>query len=337
MLLFPLTAESDGIFSVRFHEEHIAGALLGGAVGDAMGLPVKSMPLGEIWREFGPHGVTTPILTHGKLCVSEITELSLATARGVLRAIVSEDTGGGCSPVSEICEVYQDWCSEQTPGQQTRSLTALCSGVVGSIVNPLNNSRESGAVTRIAPIGLAASLFDPFALGADAAALTHGHPSAYLSAGAFAAIIQLVLNGASLEDAVAHALSLLTPHRGHDEVHTALRLAARLSQDTVPCPRVVQSLGGGWAAEEALAIAIYCALACGDDFAAATRLAVNHSGNSAATAALTGTILGARLGRDAIPTAWLEHLEMRARIEEVAYDLASSYSDEDVWFERYVG
>jgi hypothetical protein len=39
----------------------------------------------------------------------------------------------------------------------------------------------------------------------------------------------------------------------------------------------VSQLGQGWVAEEALAIAVYCALTHPEDFAAAVRLAANHS------------------------------------------------------------
>ena len=56
---------------------------------------------------------------------------------------------------------------------------------------PLNQSKGCGGVMRVAPIGLFGP--DPhsaFKVGCEAAAITHGHPSGYYSAGAFAAIIQ---------------------------------------------------------------------------------------------------------------------------------------------------
>jgi ADP-ribosylglycohydrolase len=51
-------------------------------------------------------------------------------------------------------------------------------------------------------------------------------------------------------------------------------------------------MGGGWVGEEALAIALYCALSAQDDFARAVLLAMNHSGDSDSTGAITGNLVG---------------------------------------------
>jgi len=69
-------------------------------------------------------------------------------------------------------------------------------------------------------------------------------------------------------------------------------------------------LGEGWLAEEALAIAVYCALVA-EDFAHGVKLAVNHSGDSDSTRAMTGNILDALVGAAGIPQGWLERLELR--------------------------
>lgn len=57
------------------------------------------------------------------------------------------------------------------------------------------------------------------------------------------------------------------------------------------------------------------------DFADGVRLAVNHDGDSDSTGAITGHLLGTLLGVQAIPAQWLERLELRAVIEELAADL----------------
>ena len=102
-----------------------------------------------------------------------------------------------------------------------------------------------------------------------------------------------------------------------------------------PSVEALESIGSGWAAEEALAIGLYCALAHPRDFVAGVCLAANHSGNSPATAAITGNLLGTTLGRDAIPASWLVHLELREQLEEMASDLVTGFSEEDEWFQRY--
>jgi ADP-ribosyl-[dinitrogen reductase] hydrolase len=47
-------------------------------------------------------------------------------------------------------------------------------------------------------------------------------------------------------------------------------------------------------------------------------LPINHSGDSDSTGAITGNLLGAMLGIDAIPDRWLATLELRDEIEEIA-------------------
>jgi hypothetical protein len=51
--------------------------------------------------------------------------------------------------------------------------------------------------------------------------------------------------------------------------------------------------------------------------------AVNITGDSDSTGAITGNILGAALGIEQIPARWLDTLELREVITEIADDLAS--------------
>jgi ADP-ribosylglycohydrolase len=104
-----------------------------------------------------------------------------------------------------------------------------------------------------------------------------------------------------------------------------------------PSPEVIERMGGGWVGEEALAISLYCALVSQDDFARGVLLAVNHSGDSDSTGAITGNLLGLTLGVDAIPEKWLAELELREEIEAVAGDLFKRFEDTDSWRLRYPG
>ena len=64
-------------------------------------------------------------------------------------------------------------------------------------------------------------------------------------------------------------------------------------------------------------------------------MAVNHSGDSDSTGAITGNLLGLMLGVQAIPEKWLAELELRAEIESVARDLFKQFEDTDAWRQRY--
>jgi ADP-ribosylglycohydrolase len=48
---------------------------------------------------------------------------------------------------------------------------------------------------------------------------------------------------------------------------------------------------------------------------------VNHDGDSDSTGALAGNLLGTMHGADAIPSSWLEPLELRDAIVTIATDL----------------
>ena len=96
-------------------------------------------------------------------------------------------------------------------------------------------------------------------------------------------------------------------------------------------------------APEVLAGALYACITCHGDFDAAMITAVNHSGRSAAVGAVTGAILGARLGEGALPEFYLECLEPTQYLQELADDLVhgcpmdfgSNLFDDD-WDRKYL-
>ncbi|MFI6507087.1 ADP-ribosylglycohydrolase family protein [Streptosporangium sp. NPDC050855] len=213
-------------------------------------------------------------------------------------------------------------------------------------VNP--HSKGCGTVMRSAPFGLCApDARRAFDLAADCAQITHGHPTGYLAAGALAALVRLLVENETsgrdepLARAVRETTDLLATYPAHEETTGALRDAVRLAAEGDPTPKKVESLGGAWVAEEALAIAVYCALLNPGpgDVGRALLLAVNHSGDSDSTGAVCGNLLGALHGEAALPGDWLAHLEGRDAIAGLADDLAARFGDghrvTDAWLARY--
>lgn len=223
--------------------------------------------------------------------------------------------------------------ARRAPGRTC--IAALQDTRMGTMDEPLNGSKGCGGLMRVAPVGLFAS--DPFHLGCEIAALTHGYPTGYLAAGAFAVIIYRLVQGDRLEVAVHTTMDTLRQHRGHEEISDVLQRALHAAAEGAPTADRVEDLRQGWVAEEALAIAVYAALAAGGDLAAGVRLAVNHSGDSDSTGAIAGNLLSALLGVQAIPERWLESLELRAEITVLADDLLVGYRDDEAWWERYRG
>ena len=135
-----------------------------------------------------------------------------------------------------------------------------------------------------------------------------------------AAMISTLRDGGDIDDALAVALDNLAGQLDADETIAALERAADLASTDLPYAEAVAQLGEGWVAEEALAIAVYCALVA-TDLQEALVIAVNHDGDSDSTGAIAGNLLGAHWGEEAIPASLLKPLELRDVITQVADDL----------------
>lgn len=334
------------------------GCMFGGAVGDALGAPVEFMKLAEIRSVFGKQGIADFAKAYGrKGAITDDTQMSLFTAEGLLRACVRGREKGICHGPSVVHHAYVRWLNTQ--GEKSKSafngtkdglligiselhsrrapgnscLSALRAKEMGTMETPINNSKGCGAVMRAAPVGLV--MEDPqsvFDMGCEIGAVTHGHPTGYLAAGHLAAIIHKVVSGIRIGSAINETRDLLKARPHHEECLRAVELAENLSKTSTPSPEVIEKMGSGWTAEEALGISLYCAMVAEGDFSRGVLLAVNHSGDSDSTGAITGNILGAQLGKSAIPDHWLKQLELRELIEEVSYDLFVKYTD--LWGEK---
>jgi len=330
----------------------VEGCLLGGAVGDALGAPVEFLSLFEIRARFGPEGIHGYARAYGRLgAITDDTQMTLFTAEGLIRARQRHRERGICNPAMVVWHAYLRWLGTQgiqrfdpefpaehggwlyeqpelhsRRGPGNTCLSALESGEFGTVERPLNDSKGCGGVMRAAPVGLIAN--EPFKLGCETAAITHGHPTGYLAAGFLAHLIAGLVHGRDLDSAIAAAREELRKWPHHEECLAAVDGAVHHASSARPIAEDVEELGAGWVAEEALAISLFCALKA-DDFADGIRLAVNHSGDSDSTGAITGNILGARWGRPAIPDAMLTDLELRDVIEELSDDLLGSQSSEE--------
>jgi len=329
---------------LRHNFSNFSGCLLGGAIGDSLGAPVEFLSLAGIRKQYGPSGVTGFLERNeqGLVEFSDDTQMTLFTAEGLLVA----RQRGVLRPTESIYRAYLRWLRTQRTRQTgpTGELTsegwligirqmwkikapgntcisALASGRQGSPESPVNDSKGCGGVMRVAPIGLAFSGETAFEHACAAAALTHGHPSGYLPAGVLVQVIAEIIQGKGLEQAIQSSLVTLTRWPGHEETMHAVQHALDAAHDCSPTAEIVETFGGGWVGEEALAIALFCALVYPTNFSAAVLLAVNHSGDSDSTGAITGNLLGALLGREAIPLDWIEALELRDQIDRLAQEL----------------
>ena len=198
------------------------------------------------------------------------------------------------------------------------------------VPNARNQSKGCGTVMRSAPFGLVLSWTpeQAYDYAAQSAAITHGHPTAHVAAGALAMLVRLLVTGQPLSSAVAVMLRHVVREEsdGRTETSAALYKAANPVDGWTLSHQSVDTLGEGWVAEEALAIAVYCALRFPgrDQVEDALVFAVTHSGDSDSTGSICGNILGALHGVDAIPDRWRNAVEGRDTILAVANKLANT-------------
>lgn len=325
----------------------VRGTLLGGALGDAFGAPVDLLQLDGIRGVHGAEGLTDLVAAHGRRgAVTAATQMTLFTVDGLIRAQVRRDTGAW-HPPTDVHRAHRRWAATQSdwgPDERRKEdgwlareewlysrrepdrpcLVGFADDVLGTLENPKNpTERGPSAASRSAPFGLLVG-WEPqlvMQLAVECAVQSHGHPTAYLSAGAYAVLIHALARGESLDGSVQRALALLAARPGHQPVTDSLKHALGAVRQGMPTAARVEELTADGTAEGALGAAVYAALVC-EDVRHGLRLAVNHGGRSAAAGALCGGLLGALHGETALPPAWLTELEGRPTVLELADDFA---------------
>lgn len=342
-------------------QDRIRGSFIGGAAGDALGYPVEFINSFEgIQVRYGKSGITQfdtnqsfldEDESSGKAYISDDTQMTLFTANGILNAKrLKEGLQTG------ICYAYFEWYLTQTGTKKgkykdcwIRNVPELnkrrkpgetCINSLGNLMRgrePINNSKGCGGVMRIAPIPLYAvvdnrmSITDAARLAGKAAEITHQHPLGFIPAALVAHIIyRLALddvpNRQSFEGYIHEGMTamekLYTQYPSDVKYMGELcDKAIMLASNTRPDLENIESIGGGWTGEEALAIALYCAVRHFDNFEQALIAAVNHAGDSDSTGAIAGNILGVAVGYDAIPQEFKDDLEIHDVILHMVDDI----------------
>lgn len=319
------------------------GCLLGLAIGDALGAPVEFLRLPEIKNRYGKDGITDfhEWRSFKPGSYTDDTQMSLATAVGCIRAYQRWRERGIYDSTSVVYQCYLEWLESQNDPEQRRGpgrtcLRALQSGKMGMIKERINDSKGCGGVMRTAPAGLAFSSDRAFREGAEYAAITHGHPSGYLTAGFLSGMISYIIEGKKLAEAIDLCIGQLIKYDGYSETLKIIELAQKLSVSQKSSEESIHAIGEGWVGEEALAISLYCSLKFSDNFKRGTLAAVNHSGDSDSTGSITGAILGTLLGVESIPRPWIQKVEESGRITKIANDMYSIFKDgKELSFEEY--
>ena len=342
----------------------IAGSLIGGAIGDALGYQI------EFKRGIKDKEVTR---FNGTGIISDDTQMTLFTANAFLwRETRLCLHGISPLPSDAIYLGYLDWLKTQNgfdnghfpitwirdipelnqnraPGNTC--LSALSSGKKGTIESPINDSKGCGTVMRVAPIGLYAR--DEKIAGeiaAEASAITHGHPLGIIPSYVMSAMINLILNkNMGLIDSLNKSIDLLKEYNKfkNEDIESFINLvkkATKLSKEDKNDIDAIKELGEGWVADEAFAIALYSCLKYQNSFEDTVVCAVNHDGDSDSTGAIAGNIIGTYLGLDKIPSYYVDNVELKDVILEIAHDLSVSVpvseitpdTNDEKWLKKYL-
>ena len=350
------------------------GCLLGGAVGDALGYPVEFISEAAIAHRYGKKGIQTLDEAGKPAIISDDTQMTLFAANAIIYSWTNHIGINVClktaylewletqkSYKSETNDKPKMWIYEDRRLHHPRAPGNTCISALSHMkADPettfaANNSKGCGTVMRAAPFGLMVrrdpktdygdSFYVPLRCARYDAALTHGHPLAQASSVMLADIIFQITQ--YRHDPKAERLEDVIRKAGSDSnelkqlIDRALKLANR---NRVADLDAIHQLGEGWIAEEALAIAVFCAVRHQNDFAEALRASVNHKGDSDSTGAVCGNILGAWLGVEAVENAFdLNNLELADVIRTIADDLFTSTNRSEIpekgadllWDKRY--
>ncbi|MGW5334955.1 ADP-ribosylglycohydrolase family protein [Streptomyces bauhiniae] len=281
--------------------ERARGALLGLAVGDALGAPAENLKPSEIRARWGR---ITGYVTD-RPCGTDDTEYAIFS--GLLLA----RHGSALTP-AHVEAAWHQWIADRAEGpfrgagfSERGTLENLRRGLAAPISAQHRHAWSDGLAMRAAPFGVFAAgrpaeaarlvaidgsvshegegIYGGQAVAAGVAAAMAGAEPAVVIAAALAVVPDDSWTARSLRRAVAVA------HRGERAVRTAVVIGGYPWTDLAP---------------EAVALAFGAYAAADGDFREAVLTAVNMGRDADTTAAVAGALAGATHGVTAIPGVW---------------------------------
>ncbi|MGP4015301.1 ADP-ribosylglycohydrolase family protein [Saccharopolyspora sp. 5N708] len=354
--------------------DRFRGAMLGGAVGDALGAGVRNMTTAEIQQWFGPRGVIDYLPVYGRRgAVTDLTQLTVFTLEALLRAkAMGESSAVQAVEANHLAWLHTQgvpwayamskyapseptgWLLQRPELYSTRNPGGAALFGLGDLVHrpafpeTYQSSSEapiptglSDCIVWAAPLGLWSPDLSIVDLEARTTAALLTKDSGTVTATELHAdvLAQLLLGHglwAAVEAWQAHRAftSSASPNGALRTAHAAM-FATNGGRRPSPAQLDIAFDTRGGPGDLGIALA---AVAATNNFTDAVIMAVNHSSDSAVTGALAGHLAGAIYGPGGIPAQWLDELELTEIIQTLCQDATVAFAPPEPpqWMQRYV-
>ncbi|MDE0226065.1 MAG: ADP-ribosylglycohydrolase family protein [Gammaproteobacteria bacterium] len=314
---------------IQPREDQFIGALLGCAVGDALGAPLEGRSREEIAEVTDLMAGFHPFRSHSAGQFTDDTQQTVAIAQ----SIVDAGRVDGAAIAREFAKL---WESGEIVGQgpvADRAVKRLIAGVSWHEAAETDDLPLNGSAMRVSPVGL--WNFDRTdQLAADAtisSIVTHQHPLAIAGAIATATAVACACTSSEIDtDTFLRLTSESVAGHGAEFASHILALRDWLALDETAALEAMVAAGGEspWAkrregfgipatVEPTVLASLYAFLKCPDDYPAAAECSIRVGGDVDTTAAITGAISGAHNGVDAIPGHLVASVKDSAEIQDL--------------------
>lgn len=310
-------------------QDFYRGAIVGAAVGDALGATVDDMPRDEVKEKFGIH---RELVGGGRFhsepgSVGDDTQLSLVVAR----SLAEHNETDAIDIARRMLEHMASSASGKGLGPTTKAVLGILKPKSRDVFAPARKVWDqkggdvagSGCIARTAPVGLLRRLM-PRELVEDTiivSRLTHFDQRCTDSCIAFNFGISYLSSGKDPSKLLFKTWRFLADSRETPEYRESVG-EEMPSQDMVKYLKAVNDVAYDDLQPNGLAIettqAAYWLTLNAIDFEEGLVRAVNLGGDASTLGAVAGALLGARFGVQAIPERWLADIEMKTELEAVA-------------------
>ena len=309
------------------------GSIVGFAVGDALGMPTQFLTRDQIRRYYGKPvagflkahpGHASDSLSQGSY--TDDTQMMLATAECLVECRVMD----AAKQAEALLSWYVNGAPHRTPMRANiRACKHLSAGRAWTRSGVFSGG--CGAAVRMPPIGLFFHRCPEALIRAaiDACTMTHTDPRAKAASVAVAYLIARLVQANAKTSPGEQVLETADKVAGLDQDMAAMLRWVTQMVHLNP-EEALFEIGTSSDAIEAIPAATYCFLKYSRQYQNAVLAAVNAGDASDSIAALTGSMVGAYSGIDAIPKHWQLEVENPDVLVGIAESLAALACTEDI-------